>query len=79
MPVSGKRLEEIKAIPEEEIDTSDIPELDEDFWNEAKLVIPKTHLRVEKDILEWFKAHGQNYQARMNTVLRDYVETHRAA
>ena len=33
MPVSEERLEEIKAIDDSEIDTSDIPELDDDFWN----------------------------------------------
>ena len=35
---------------------------------------PKTaiSLRVEKDVLEWFKAQGPGYQTRMNAVLRAY-------
>ena len=40
MPVSNKRLAEIDAIPETEIDTSDIPERDEKFFAAARLVMP---------------------------------------
>lgn len=38
MPVSKKRLTELKAIRDEEIDTGDIPELDESFWANAGVV-----------------------------------------
>lgn len=41
MSVSKKRLEELKAIPEEDIDTSDIPELEQEFWENAELVHPQ--------------------------------------
>jgi len=44
---------------DEDIDTSDIPELDERFWNNAKIVLPKhkkaISLRVDEDMLSWFK------------------------
>lgn len=40
MPISKKRLTELQAIRDEDIDTSDIPELDELFWNNAKVVMP---------------------------------------
>ena len=83
MPVSHKRLEEIKAIPDEDIDTKDIPELDDAYWKEAKLVIPNlkgiSFLPVETDILEWFEAQGENSTARINAVLRDYVSAHQNA
>jgi hypothetical protein len=44
MTVSPKRLEEIQNISEEEIDTSDIPELGDRFWVNAKMVKPITDI-----------------------------------
>src|SRR5882724_11801795 len=40
MPISKKRLAEIAAIADEDIDTSDIPEADEEFFKKAKLIVP---------------------------------------
>ncbi|WP_287313021.1 MULTISPECIES: hypothetical protein [unclassified Moorena] len=42
MNISPKRLEEIKTIPDSAIDTSDISELDDHFWKNAKIVKPIT-------------------------------------
>lgn len=39
MNISRKRLEEIQNIPDSAIDTSDIPELDDNFWRTAKMVV----------------------------------------
>ena len=55
-------------------------ELDEDFWRNARIVMPKPtketiSLRVDHDILAWFRAQGRGYQSRMNAVLRAYVES----
>ena len=73
-----KRLD---RMDDSEIDYSDIPETDEDFWKNAKLVVPvqkaKISIRLDKDILEWFKAEGKGYQTKINAVLRSYVEAHR--
>ena len=58
-------------------------ELDEDFWRNARVVMPdernKTsiHLRVDTNVLEWFKKFGKGHLKRMNAVLRAYVETHK--
>ena len=80
MTISPKRLEELENIPESAMDTSDIPELDESFWETAKLVKPMTKqaisLRVDSDVLDWFKNQGKGYQSLMNAVLRSYVEHH---
>ncbi|MEG4286952.1 BrnA antitoxin family protein [Microcoleus sp. A006_D1] len=80
MTISRKRLEELKNIPESAIDTSDIPELDASFWEQAKLVKPLTKqaisLRVDSDVLDWFKSQGKGYKSLMNAVLRSYVEHH---
>lgn len=60
-----------------ELDYSDIPPLDRSFWETARLVVPlrkvAISLRVDSDVLDWFKAHGPGYQSRMNNVLRSYV------
>ncbi|MEZ2301553.1 MAG: BrnA antitoxin family protein [Microcoleus sp.] len=80
MTILPKRLEELENIPESAMDTSDIPELDESFWETAKLVKPLTKqaisLRVDRDVLDWFKSQGKGYQSLMNAVLRSYVEHH---
>jgi uncharacterized protein (DUF4415 family) len=62
MNISQQRLKEIAEIPDEKIDTSDIPELDDDFWKDARLIIPESkkliHFCIEKDVLEWFEQFG---------------------
>lgn len=79
MPVSKKRLAEIEAIPDHKIVTDDIPELTADFFQTAELVVPKPHsktavsLRVDEDVLQWFKAQGKGHLSRMNAVLRAYM------
>ncbi|GBF82668.1 BrnA antitoxin family protein [Aphanothece sacrum] len=80
MTISDERLKEIENIPDSAIDTSDIPELDEHFWANAKMVKPTAKkaisIRIDEDILDWFKNQGKNYQTMINTVLRSYVEHH---
>ena len=48
------------------------------FWADAEVVMPQPKraisLRVDGDVLEWFKSHGHGYQTRMNAVLRAYME-----
>lgn len=77
MSISRKRLEEIQNIPDEEIDTSDISELDDRFWETAKMVAPTSKkavsIRLDSDILDWFKSQGKGYQSTINKVLRTYV------
>ena len=81
MSISKKRLKEIKAIKDEDIDCSDIPELDETFRKNAVLVHPEKKerltVRFDADMVEWFKNQGRGYQTRMNTVLRSFYETHK--
>ena len=71
-----KRVDE---MTDEEIDTSDIPPLDDSFFAKAKLRMPNqvsVTMRVDADLLEWFKAQGEEYESLINTVLRSYVEDH---
>ena len=66
----------IDSMMDEDIDLSDIPELDDSFFREATLVLPKPKavvtLRVDADVLQWFKARGKGYQTLMNAVLKEY-------
>ena len=77
MNISKKRLDEIANFPDELIDTNDIPELDEQFWKNAKLVMPDkkvpVSLRLDKKVLDWFKKEGKGYQSKINAVLSAYV------
>jgi uncharacterized protein (DUF4415 family) len=67
-----------KNIKKHKIDFSDIPETDEAFWKNAKVVWPnkKTSIsiRLDTDILSFFKKQGRGYQSKINAVLRSYVE-----
>ena len=51
------------------------------FWKNAEIVMPQPKLaisiRVDGDVLAWFKSHGRGYQTRINAVLRSYMEAHR--
>ena len=83
MPISKKRAAEIEAIRDDDIDKSDIPEMDESFSETAKLVMPtcanKTVLsmRVDEDVLKWFKAQVKGHLSQMNAVLCAYILSHK--
>jgi uncharacterized protein (DUF4415 family) len=77
MKFSKTRLSEIESLPEDAIDTSEIPELDNDFWENAQQIVPENYCQIEHEILEWFKGHGQDYHTRINRVLRAYMEAHK--
>ena len=70
--------EEIAQVEDSDIDFSDIPELNADFWHNAEIVQPDTTqpvtLRLKKSVLEYFKAGGKGYQTRSNAVLESYVQ-----
>lgn len=72
-------LEQLAALPDEQIDHSDIPELDDEFFARAKLSQPSAKqqvtIRFDADVLAWFKAQGKGYQSRMNAVLRAYMQS----
>lgn len=71
----------LDAMRDEEIDLSDCPEVTPAQF--AKAVIHKqastTAVNVDRDILEWFKSHSQDYQTQINQLLRSYMETHRSS
>lgn len=70
----------LRRVTERQIAATSPPELadlPDDFWAGATLVnpVPKQpiSLRVDGDVLAWFKAQGPRYQSRINAVLRSYM------
>ncbi len=71
----------LDALTDEEIEASikNDPDWSDDWnWGEAVLVIPPKKkaisIRVDEDVLDYFKHEGAGYQRRMNAVLRSYME-----
>jgi uncharacterized protein (DUF4415 family) len=58
----------------------DVASLETD-WTQARLVLPRgkenVTLRVDRDVLAWFRGTGKGFHTRMNAVLRAYMEAHR--
>ena len=69
--------EELERLIAENEDERDIrPD-----WTRAKLILPhakqSVHLRLEQEIIDFFKAHGKGHISRMQAVLKAYVDAHR--
>ncbi len=69
-----KRLADME---DKDIDTSDMAELGDDFFQHAEIRLPQKQpvtLRLDADVLTWFKSKGTGYQTRINKLLRTYME-----
>jgi uncharacterized protein (DUF4415 family) len=77
---SGSDWERVDGMGDNDINTKDIPPLDEEFFAKAELRMPKKKIpvtmRVDPEVLYWFKSFGKGYQTRMNAVLRTYMEAY---
>ncbi|MBF7142024.1 MULTISPECIES: BrnA antitoxin family protein [Pseudomonas] len=72
--------ERVTKLGDHEIDISDTPELGDDFFRRAELRLPVKRavtIRLDADVLEWFKGQGTGYQTRINQLLRQYMQAHR--
>ena len=81
-----KRSESKRKKPSEmtdkDIDFSDISELDETFFREASWQQPVKKpmtIRIDEDVLAWFRGQGPGYQTRINKLLRRYMEVNRGS
>jgi uncharacterized protein (DUF4415 family) len=79
-------LKRLAARPDNEIDTSDIPELTEEQWKTAvrgrfyRPVKRQITARVDADVLDWLQSQGKGYQSRINAILRrEMLEAVRSA
>ena len=79
----------IDALTDEDIeraiaeDPDAAPLLDEAWFKNAELVLPEPKvpisIRLDKEVLDWFKSQGPGYQSRINAVLKAYMNGHRKA
>lgn len=80
-PELQDQLDRLAVLPDDQIDTNDIPEASAEAWDHARrpglyrpIKKPVT-LRLDADIVTWFKehTHDHGYQTEINRVLRRYV------
>ena len=79
VPITPERqaeIEMLKAMPDKDIDTSDIPPLTDAFFQNAvrnpfyRPTKTSTTVRIDSDVLAWLRAQGKGYQSRLNAILR---------
>ena len=72
--------ERLYMMDDAAIDTSDIPAINPVDFKKMVVRMPQpkelVSIRIDPDVLEWFRQQGRRYQTRMNAVLRSYVEAH---
>ncbi len=76
--------ERVDAMTDEEIDLSDCPEISPEMF--AKAIVRRglrspskkvqLTLRIDSDVVDWFKGQGRGYQSRINALLKAYMEAH---
>lgn len=75
---SNTDWDRVKALKEDDIDTSDTHEWDASMFANAKILLPERKktisIRLDSDLIDWYKAQGKGYQTRMAAVLRIYKE-----
>ena len=80
-PEAQARIRALEALPEDQTDTSDAPEILD--WSDARRgvfyrpVKQQITLRLDADIIAWFKTHardGRGYQTDINGALREHVQ-----
>lgn len=74
------RMMALAVLPDHQIDTSDAPFRQDAVWAKA-VDFPhgkkQISLRIDEDVLNFFRHTGRRYQTRINAVLRSYVEAHK--
>lgn len=84
-PRLAAQLDALAEMPDDQIDTTDIPEITD--WSGAKRglfyrpIKKQLTLRLDADVVDWFKSNadasgGRGYQTRINRALREYVSEH---
>lgn len=72
-----REVQELAKLPEESVDTSDLPELPAGAWKHAvrgkwyRPVKYPVSIRLDADVLAWLRAKGSGYQTRVNALLRE--------
>src|ERR1700687_5243333 len=76
-PKQKRELATLAALPDHQIDTSDIPELPPGAWKDAirgrfyRPLKQAVSMRLDADVVAWLKQRGKGYQTRANSILRE--------
>ena len=76
-PQQKRELAALAALPDDQIDTSDIPELPPSAWKNAirgrfyRPVKQAVSMRLDADVIAWLRKAGKGYQTRANRILRE--------
>ena len=77
---SKTNWKKLAALKDSDIDVSDIPKIDPAIMKKMVVRMPQpkelVSIRIDPDVLSWFRQQGQKYQTRINAVLRSYVAAH---
>jgi uncharacterized protein (DUF4415 family) len=78
-PKRGRELAKLATRPDSEIDLSDIPELTDEFWQNAvrnpfyRPIKKQITLRLDADVIAWLRRQGKGYQTKANSLLREIM------
>jgi uncharacterized protein (DUF4415 family) len=83
--MTEKQMKRLRAMKDEDIDFSDAPASPRDaVWTRPGALVPEGNkkqitVRLDADVLEFFKRTGTRYQSRINAALREYMKAHEKA
>ncbi len=83
--LTAAQMKQLRALKDRDIDYSDIPASPRDaVWTRPGALIPSGNkqqitVRLDSDVLEFFKKTGTRYQSRINAALREYMKQHEKA
>jgi len=82
--MTADQIHALKRMPDEAIDYSEIPPLQGRQWTTPGALVPTENkqqvtLRLDAEVIAFFRATGRRYQSRMNAVLREYVRSNQRA
>jgi uncharacterized protein (DUF4415 family) len=81
--LTAKQKKALRAKRDENIDYSDLPSQSDVRWTRPGALIPSENkqqitLRLDSDIVAFFRSTGKRYQSRINAALREYMKTQKA-
>ena len=81
---SGTDFKRLDAMTDKDIDLSEIPEITPEMFAKGivrrglqPVIKRQLTLRLDSDVIDWFRSQGGGYQTRMNALLRAYMEEHK--
>jgi uncharacterized protein (DUF4415 family) len=82
--MTDEQMQALRDLRDEDIDLSDIPEQTGTGWRRVSELVPAENkqqitLRLDADVIEFFRATGRRYQSRINAALREYVNANKKA